>query len=330
MKDPLVSIIMPAYNAGKTISRAINSVLNQDYHNIVLIVVNDGSTDDTEAVCANYSDRRITIITQNNRGASEARNIGLSYANGILLTFVDSDDWVDNNYISLLVEGICKNNASLSICGMIREYSTYKQYLSFKDSSSYYNCYNNDGFLSLFEGGLMNSCCNKLYKKDIIRNNHLFFLDKIVEDIEFNLKYLQYCEVVNTFKTCPYHYVEVENSITCKVSEEMIQNYMDIHTVFLNNLLDKHKNYANRFVYHQYMSIFMRYLSKVVTGELTKKQVYPLLKKYVNEPLIQQSFDSHMSTDYKEILVISCLKLKLFDVIVFYIRYKQKNTESKW
>ena len=100
MQHPLVTIIMPAYNAEKTISRAIGSVLKQDYSNIELIVVNDGSTDNTRSVCEQFSDARIKVITQENKGLSGARNTGLSNSKGEFVTFVDSDDLVEYNFIS--------------------------------------------------------------------------------------------------------------------------------------------------------------------------------------------------------------------------------------
>lgn len=324
MQQPLVTIIMPAYNAENTISRAIESVLRQDYSNIELIVVNDGSTDNTKSVCDQFSDARIKVITQDNKGLSGARNTGLSYSKGEYVTFVDSDDWVESNFISQLLYGILKCEASLAICGMIREYTTYNQRVSFSSSTAYNDWKNNEAFLSLFEGGLINSCCNKLYITKLITQNNLSFSGKaIVEDIEFNLSYLQLCETVYTTEVCLYHYMIGDESLTSKVSEDMLQNYMAIHTQFLNILSDEQKSTADEFVYHQYMSIFMRYLSKVNAGTMTRREVYSLLRNYINEPLIRQSFSSHSSANYKEAFIKFCLKAKLFDLIVLYNQVKQ-------
>ena len=157
MKQPLVTIIMPSYNAQNTISKAIHSVVEQDYYHIELIVVNDGSIDNTEKIAKSIKDDRIIVINQKNKGLSGARNTGLSSAKGDFVTFVDSDDWVDNDFVSSLLNSIFENHADLAICGMIREHPSYKQKLSFNLSGSYPGCLKNEKFLSLFEGGLINS-----------------------------------------------------------------------------------------------------------------------------------------------------------------------------
>ena len=325
MHNPLVTIIIPAYNAERTISRAIDSVLKQDYSNIELIVVNDGSIDNTKSICSQFSDNRIRVITQENKGVSWARNKGLSNSKGKYITFVDSDDWIEDNFISQLLEVLLNNNSSLSTCGIVRENPTYKHFISFEKDATFHDCLNNRAFLELFKGGLINSCCNKLYCTDLIKGHNIRFSGKtIVEDIEFNLKYISVSENISIIKACMYHYMMEKDSLTTKVSEDMFQNYMDIQTQFLNMLSNDHKFIANEFVYHQYISIFMRYIAKICDETLTKKEVYPILRKYINEPLIQQSFNNHSSINFKETLINLCLKSKLFDFIVLYYRFKQK------
>ena len=323
----LVSVIMPAYNAEKTIARAIHSVLQQDYPNIELIVVNDGSTDETEVVSKSIIDNRLIIVNQNNLGLSGARNTGLSHVNGDFVAFVDSDDWVEPNYLSLLYESLVENNASLSICGIVRDLPNNSyQCISFKSSSSYTDCFNNEDFLSLFEGGLINSCCNKIYRRSVIENNLLSFSGKVlVEDIEFNLKYLRYSDIISTIIDCPYHYVVEKGSLTSKVSEEMFQNYMGIHKLFCESLPDEHIVYANRFVYHQYVNLFIKYLSKVASGLSTKKDVYPILKKYIRMSLVSQSFKSYSPVNYKELVVTKCFQYGFFDLLLLYMKIKSHN-----
>ena len=325
--NALISVIMPAYNAESTITRAINSVLRQDYHNIELIVVNDGSSDRTEAVSKQIMDDRLIIVNQTNLGLSGARNTGLYHTKGDYIMFVDSDDWVEPNYISLLYESLMDNNASLSICGMVRDFpNDSHQRISFSSSSSFADCYNNESFLSLFEGGLINSCCNKIYKKTIIEKNKLSFSGKVlVEDIEFNLKYLQLSDLVNTVMDCPYHYVVESGSLTSKVSEDMIQNYMYVHKFFLNLLPIKYYVFANRFVYHQYLNIILKYLEKVALGTSKRDEVYPLLKSYNKESLVRKSFDSYSPVNYKEAAIYYCLRMGLFDIVVIYLRNKAIN-----
>ena len=323
--SPLVSIIMPAYNAEKTISKAIRSVLEQDYKHLELIVVNDGSKDNTSNICLSISDSRIKIINQNNLGLSEARNTGLKAAEGEYISFVDSDDWVDNNFISLLVENAKNNQSELVICGITREYSTYSQQISFKQSFTYNNCLNNNSFLFLFEGGLINSCCNKLYLRDLIINNHLCFSGKeLVEDIEFNIQYLLLTRQVCTITECPYHYLMNDKSLTSLVSEDMIKNYMYIQQSFISVLKKENRKYADRFVCHQYVSIYLKYLRKVAYKKLEANDVFHLLKKYTNEPLIRNSFESYTPKNYKEKAILILLKMKFYYPLIRYFQFKSQ------
>ena len=106
MKEPLVSIIVPAYNVEKYIACCLDSILQQTYNNIEIIIVNDGSTDHTLEVALQYQkrDTRITLIDQQNSGVSESRNTALKYAKGDYILFVDADDWIDINTIQICIE----------------------------------------------------------------------------------------------------------------------------------------------------------------------------------------------------------------------------------
>lgn len=323
MTQPIVSVIMPAFNAEATISRAVHSVLKQDYYDLELIVVNDGSTDETKKILESIEDDRIVVINQHNMGLSGARNSGVSAVKGKYITFVDSDDWIDDNHISSLVKSIQDNHADLVICGMTREHPDYKQTVSFKNSASYHNCMKNDIFLSLFEGGLINSCCNKLYRTSLILDNHFIFSGKsLVEDIEFNLMYLQKANIVNTLTICSYHYLMNNESLTSKVSEEMFDNYIAVQKQFLDALDEKDKNVANIFVYHQYLSIIMKYLHKVAFKKMSGKNVYSILNKYISNTFVKESFKSYKPKNKRESIIHNCIWMKFYHPLILYIRYK--------
>jgi len=109
MNEPLVSIIMPVYNGEKYIKEAIDSVINQTYKNWELIIVNDGSKDNTEEIIKSYNDKRIKYFYQENKGVSAARNKALEVAKGKYITFLDSDDYLPPNSIKARVEYLEKN-----------------------------------------------------------------------------------------------------------------------------------------------------------------------------------------------------------------------------
>lgn len=118
MKDSLVSIIIPVYNVEKYLRRCVDSVLNQTYTNLEIILVDDGSPDSCPQICDEYlkSDCRIKVIHQNNQGLSAARNAGTAISKGLYLMYVDSDDFIDKRTVEILLTELCNNQAELSMC----------------------------------------------------------------------------------------------------------------------------------------------------------------------------------------------------------------------
>ena len=115
---PKVSIIVPIYKVEKYLNRCIDSILNQTYKNIEVILVDDGSPDRCGAICDNYSkiDKRIKVIHKKNEGLAEARNAGIKIATGEYISFVDSDDFINKNMYKVLYENAIKYDADISMC----------------------------------------------------------------------------------------------------------------------------------------------------------------------------------------------------------------------
>lgn len=122
MEKELISIIIPIYNTDKYINRCLQSVIAQTYKKIEIILIDDGSTDKSFEICKKYSnqDSRIRLIHQNNRGSSATRNRGIKEATGKMITFIDSDDWINEKYIETLYYNMIYNKAQLSVCGYQR------------------------------------------------------------------------------------------------------------------------------------------------------------------------------------------------------------------
>lgn len=118
MKNELISVIVPIYNTSKYLSKCIDSIINQTYKNLEIILVNDGSTDNSLDICNKYKliDSRIIIINKDNGGLSSAKNIGLDNHKGRYIAFIDSDDYVDNNFIGELYNNLISTNSDISLC----------------------------------------------------------------------------------------------------------------------------------------------------------------------------------------------------------------------
>lgn len=158
MNNPLISIIIPVFNVEKYLGRCIESVLSQTYTNLEVILVDDGSLDSSGAICDKYekNDNRIRVLHKENGGAATSRNAGLDICHGEYVSFIDSDDYIDPNFIYILYSLIVKNHSKISVCSMSRvDRGKIDEYFVCKDGVVDY--------LSYLNSFPSSSCCNKLY-----------------------------------------------------------------------------------------------------------------------------------------------------------------------
>lgn len=203
---PKISVVVPVYNVEKFLERCLNSIVNQTFKDIEIICVNDGSTDNSRKILDKYTNySNIKIIDQINAGLSEARNTGLLNAKGEYIAFIDSDDYIDQNFFEVLYNTAFEKNADIACAGIIRE-NNKKQIELVKYSET--QCSNNTKDKFLLAGSpKYNFVWNKLYKKEIlIKNNIKFISGMIYEDLCFTPDIL---EKSNLLVVCPntfYHY----------------------------------------------------------------------------------------------------------------------------
>lgn len=198
MKKPLISIIVPIYNTEKYLYKCLDSIVGQTYKNIEIILIDDGSTDNSGKICDEYAkkDSRIVVIHQKNGGQSAARNAGLKIARGEYINLIDGDDEVLPNFIETLFN-LYDKDCSLSLCGKLRrqlcdgteEIIYGRKYHARKKNESMAEYI----FHSMVLDGRMYSVINKLFITDIIRKNNLLFDVKrnFGEDTMFVLSYVR-------------------------------------------------------------------------------------------------------------------------------------------
>ena len=160
---PLISVIVPVFNVEKYVGRCLTSIINQSYTNLEIIVVNDGSTDNSLSVCEAYAakDNRIKLITQENRGLSGARNSGLRHYTGEYVTFVDSDDWIHRNMIEYLYNVLIRHNSEISLCASLRVSEETIPDKEYEESRG--GTYTRDSFMKLFLNGTFTACWSRLF-----------------------------------------------------------------------------------------------------------------------------------------------------------------------
>lgn len=221
---PIVSIIMPVYNTEKYLERAIQSIIDQTIENWELILVDDGSTDHSVEICDQYAqkDPRISVIHIANSGAGEARNIGLTKACGENVFFCDSDDWMEKNYLQMLVSEMHPDIDMVYSNFSIENSEGKIEYISEFDIEEYTlsDCNSHRSFLvSYFKNCIGHTLWSRLFKKSIIEENHICFVNtNIAEDMTFLIMYLSYCSnKIQGIINSGYHYVLREGSLTKKI-----------------------------------------------------------------------------------------------------------------
>ena len=215
MKD-LISVIVPIYNVEKLLPRCIESIANQTYKNLEIILVNDGSPDNSGKICDEYAkkDNRIKVIHKENGGLSDARNKGLDSALGNYIMFVDSDDYINPLMAEILYENLISNNADLSICNYKKVNNSDMHKVD--KNSQVLNVYNKiECFNNLYNELYVRTeiACNKLYKK-YLWNEIRYPFKKLHED-EYVIHHLiENCNKIVYSNLELYYYYDREDSIT--------------------------------------------------------------------------------------------------------------------
>lgn len=210
MSNPIISIIIPVYNSGRYLRKCLDSICCQLFKDYELILVDDGSTDDSGEICDYYGskDERITVIHKINEGVSVARNTGILKSRAPWLCFMDSDDWVDDKYISSFVNAIDSKTEFVSQ-NVIREFSDerMKPYSLFNYDDVTIDL--NDDRLALYRVLHNGVPYAKLFKKDLLIQNSLFFDKRISfhEDHIFVLRYLSFVNRITLLANASYHYM---------------------------------------------------------------------------------------------------------------------------
>ena len=228
-----VSIIIPAFNAENTIEKCIISILEGSYKNVEVIIINDCSIDHTLQICEKIQscDDRVTIFSNSeNLGVSKTRNIGLKNMNGKYVMFVDSDDWVEKDYVSLHMCAMQNNTVMLAISGYINE-DLCDTGLSEKFGFNQKEIIKKEDFsdvaIDIYHGRLLQQLWNKIFISDVIRSYCIRFDDSISigEDFRFILSYISQCSnrAIVKIKGYPYHYMRInKNSLMYNVGKDKV------------------------------------------------------------------------------------------------------------
>jgi glycosyltransferase involved in cell wall biosynthesis len=230
----LVSIIIPVYNSSPYLKRCLDSVLAQTYTDFELLIIDDGSEDDSLSICRKYEqqDRRIKVFSKQNGGVSSARNVGLAHASGQWLCFIDSDDYVEKNHLEELVADI-EDNVDFIMHGKhgLPKYSQSNYYFKIVDTDNKQELFEE---IKISPNGQVYS---KLFRYAIIKKYNISFPEdvKLCEDVLFVLKYLSKVDKLKFRNIITYHYIYHKNSLYSR----QVLNYQSNYVGFkkFNNIL---------------------------------------------------------------------------------------------
>ncbi len=213
--EPLISVIVPVYNAGKYLEKCIGSVLGQSYEHLELILVNDGSTDGSGELCGSYAERdgRVRLIDQGHQGVSSARNTGLAAARGEYIAFVDSDDWIEAEMLAMLRFLLEDAGADMAVCACYEERADGGQ--SLIDVGLEENVIDGRGALERVVHGCLPfiALWNKLYRRSLFKG-FAFPPGRIHEDVFAAHELAFRCRKVACLPDALYHYVRHVGSIS--------------------------------------------------------------------------------------------------------------------
>lgn len=300
MKNEKISIIVPIYNSEKWLKRCIESVLSQTYKNLELILVNDGSKDNSEAICKEYQkkDKRIQYFYKNNSGTSDTRNYGLGKALGTYIHFLDSDDYIEEKFCETMIESIKREKAQLAICGfniwkngiLLRKPHVNDKIVNIKENVDSYD----------YIHSILASPCNKVYLKEYIKNNFETNMS-LGEDLTFNLGYLKNIEKIICISTSLYN-VSLDNDSS--LNRKFRIDRLDVMLSLSKKELDFCKQtYGKEYYgYNQYIYSYHYFFKEIILHK-SKKDVLSMYKKYFNDDLENAINKSNISNKYYKIFI---------------------------
>lgn len=259
----MISIIVPVFNTQKYVRRCVESIINQTYKDWKLILVDDGSKDESGTICDRLAqtDDRILVVHTENRGASAARNLGLDEASGEYVTFVDADDWLEPYHLQTLIEQSAPD-IDLCINSFIADLYYGARPFIYKINQTHDNI---ESIKAFFKDLLQHSqfLWNKLFRRSIIEDNKIRFDINVSlgEDNIFVLEYLNYIKGLSSSSVCTYHYDQIEENpfslgrrkrSSIEFIHQLKSNYLAILKLYKTYGVDIIKGHADDYFFTEF------------------------------------------------------------------------------
>jgi glycosyltransferase EpsJ len=323
-----ISVIVPIYNVENYLEKCLNSILNQSFKNLELILVNDGSTDSSENICRKYKkkDDRVKLITKKNEGVSSARNVGLNEATGKYVAFIDPDDSISDMYFKRLFSIAEEKNLDAVICG----YKTVPSNINVVPHFNLNKIMNGkDLILSSPNVHSDNDLCfswRTLYNLELINENNIRFNERLFvgEDVIFNLEYLLASNRVYAISDSLYFYtINNPNSAMRKPYKEYLENNLLLQYDLRKRLSKEYGIYDNECYRRDMAKYYINNIFRLILNNL-KNRGRPItkgdFKRILNYEMIKNSIKelgySYHCGNYREYIYFLALKYKIYSLLI--------------
>ena len=290
IKDKKIDIIVPVYNTEEYLARCLNSILSQKFDDYNVILIDDGSRDNSGDICEKYSSKYNNVFTYHtsNHGLAAARNYGINVSNSKYVGFIDSDDWIEKRMIEYLVNDAYKNNADISACNMYTAYSFSNKKVKNEV------CDFNGNKIKIYKDAdvLKNyyykfSVCNKIFKRSLF-DNIMFPEGKIFEDARTTYLLADKSNIATFNKYNGYNYFKRSNSITSNISEDYLYDKIIVWNEIAKLVLEKLPEEKDYIIYRKNKVILeaLDYLARKNCSDDIKNKIISEIEPFLNNQLI--------------------------------------------
>ena len=340
MKD-LISIIVPIYNVEKYLNKCIESIVNQTYENIEIILIDDGSNDNSGIICDEYAkkDNRIIVVHKENGGVSSARNKGLKIAKGEWISFVDADDWIEQTFCQTLLNKVTQEQADIALCGYNRITDNRIEKINANNQEVFLNS-NEYLVKSLNPQTGFGFCHMKLIKKEVLKSISFNERIEVGEDALFNIQLSTYIKKAVFLKQPLYNYRINNQSVVKRYDENYANKYLKSMKIIEEYIWQEYneeneenieikQNYYNFVAYH-IMLIIVNYCYHP-DNKMCNAQRKNMLKEVFNNDLfiigLKKSNYNNISLTRK--ITLYTLKHKLYWLTAIICKIRQKQNRKK-
>lgn len=331
-KSILFSIIVPIYKKEENqVRKCIDSLINQQYRNIEIVLVDDGNEFKLSKICDEYrkNDKRIKVVHQENKGVSNARNSGIRVSNGDYIIFVDADDWIDNQCCKVINDILIKENYEIIAWAYTKEFYNNNQKINFYRKTLLFDEEKNKLEFDKYNMKLIGFSTMKAYSKELITNN--YFNENLTngEDVEFNFRIFKNAHKILYLNYNWYHYRIQKNSAVRRYNPNIIEYYDKTLLEIKKNInknLQQEKNFYYSFLAICFLMICLNYIFNNKNRYIkNRKKLKNLLNRKQYKDMIKNIKMIKLPITRKMAIIFSKFHLYFFVYLIMKVKERMDN-----